>query len=110
MSGLTLAQTKAVARRVRDRRVRALGLATAGNTQVSCNLIEPNTFGPADAYDLVATTLPEGAFIERAELVGLVPTVVLDHTPLERYEQLGLSAADGLEARLDDRSLRKRRS
>jgi len=110
VSGLTLAETRVVARRVRNRRVRALGLATGRATQVSCNLIEPNAFGPADAYDLVAATLSEGAFIERAELVGLVPTAVLDHTSEERYEQLGLSAADSLEARLDDRSLRKRRS
>jgi len=110
VSGLTPAETRAVANRVRNKQLRALGLDMGGLTQVSCNLIDPDVLGPADAYDLVAVSLPATARIVRAELVGLVPDSVLERTPEDRLEELGLSECDSLEARLADRSLRKRRS
>ena len=110
LSGLTTAETREVAANVRNPALRALGLPVRGGSQVSCNLIDPERLGPADAYDLVAASLPALGRIERAELVGLVPQAVLERTPRERWEELGLSADDGLEARLADPSLRRRRS
>jgi glutamate formiminotransferase len=110
VTGVTAAQARAVAARIRSRSLRALGLAVGRSAQVSCNLVDPGTVGPAEAYDLVAASLPQGAGIVRAELVGLVPSSVLARTPTDRYEELGLSAGDGLEARLEDPALRKRRS
>jgi glutamate formiminotransferase len=110
VSGITPAETRVVAAELRSERLRALGLSVGRFTQVSCNLIDPDTLGPAEAYDRVAASLPPAARIERAELVGLVPASVLARTPSERWRELGLSAADGLEARLADPALRKLRS
>jgi glutamate formiminotransferase len=110
VSGITPAETRAVAAEVRSERLRALGLVVGQFTQVSCNLIEPGTLGPAEAYDKVAASLPGHAQIVRAELVGLVPVSVLARTPSERWEELGLAAGDGLEARLGEPALRRLRS
>jgi glutamate formiminotransferase len=110
VSGMTPAEARATARSVRGESLRALGLVVGQFTQVSCNLIEPEIIGPAEAYDRIAAALPSRAHITRAELVGLIPSSVLARTPTTRWDELGLSADDGLEARLDDQSLRKRRS
>lgn len=108
--GLSPADTRSAAARVRGPTLRALGLEMGELTQVSCNLVDPAVLGPADAYDQVLGSLPRSADIVRAELVGLVPRAVLDATPPERWEELGLAASDGLEARMADPTLRKRRS
>lgn len=110
VSGLTAAETRAVAAGVRSESLRALGLVVGGSTQVSCNLVDPDRVGPAEAYDRVAASLLPGAHIERAELVGLIPASVLARTPEDRFDELGLSPRDGLEARLGDPTLRKRRT
>jgi glutamate formiminotransferase / 5-formyltetrahydrofolate cyclo-ligase len=110
VSGITPADARATARRVRGKSLRALGLAVGQFTQVSCNLIEPEIIGPAEAYDRIAAALPARAQIVKGELVGLVPAAVLSCTPTERWGELGLSADEGLEVRLKDPSLRKRRS
>jgi glutamate formiminotransferase / 5-formyltetrahydrofolate cyclo-ligase len=107
--GVTDAEARAVALRVRSRQVRTLAFGLGGAHQVSCNLVRPEVVGPADAYDLVRAALPSGARIVRGELVGLLPESVLAAVPAERYGELGLSPDDVLEARLADRSLRKRR-
>ena len=95
---------------MRGERLRALGLVVGRFTQVSCNLIDPDTVGPAEAYDAVAASLPRAARVTRVELVGLVPSSVLARTPEDRWRELGLSAGDSLEARLEDRTLRRLRS
>jgi glutamate formiminotransferase len=110
VSGITPAETRTVAAEVRGERLRALGLVVGRFTQVSCNLIDPDTVGPAEAYDAVAASLPRAARVTRAELVGLVPSSVLARTPEDRWRELGLSARDSLEARLEDRTLRRLRS
>ena len=110
VTGMTPAETRAAAGRVRNESLRALGLVVGRFTQVSCNLVDPDTVGPAEAYDRVAASLPRTARITRAELVGLVPASVLARTPEDRWPELGLSAGDGLEARLNDPSLRRRRA
>jgi glutamate formiminotransferase len=91
-----LARAKAVAAAVRSPAVRALGLAVGDEVQVSCNLVAPADVGPADIYDQVALQVP----VARAELVGLVPAAVLEHTPRARWAELDVAADRTIEARL----------
>jgi glutamate formiminotransferase len=85
-----------VAAAVRSPAVRALGLACGRRVQVSMNLVDPLTVGPAEAFDAVAA---HGA-VAGAELVGLVPEAVLDRVPATRYEELDLGADRTIEFRL----------
>ena len=82
-----LATARWIAGGLRGPAVRALGLAVGDRVQVSMNLIDPTRVGPAQVWDAVA----DDARIERAELVGLLPTAVLTATPPERWTQLALS-------------------
>jgi glutamate formiminotransferase / 5-formyltetrahydrofolate cyclo-ligase len=97
----SVAVARQVAPLVRRPGVRALGLAVGARAQVSCNLIDPGTFGPAQIYDAV-TGLVEGTggSVTGAELVGLLPETVLTPIPTARWGQLGLSAEATIEARL----------
>jgi hypothetical protein len=81
--------------------VRALGLQVGAEVQVSCNLIEPWTVGPAAVFDAVASRTG----LARAELVGLVPAVVLDAAPRQRWAELDLDPSRTLEARLEQAGL-----
>jgi glutamate formiminotransferase len=90
-----------IAGAMRNREVRALGLDLGGRSQVSCNLIYPWLFGPAQAFDFVAERAP----IARAELVGLLPATVLDAIAVERWAELDLSEERTIEARLLERGL-----
>ena len=90
-----------VAPRVRSPQVRALALAVGERAQVSCNLIAPDVFGPAQLYDAVtARAAGAGGAVEGAELVGLLPEAVLDAVPPARRPELGLSAEATVESRL----------
>jgi glutamate formiminotransferase len=90
-----------VAPLVRGPAVRALGLAVGARAQVSCNLIDPDRFGPTRLYDEVAALVGErGAVVEGGELVGLIPEVVLATVPAARRAELGLSETETVEARL----------
>lgn len=110
VEGLSSDQLRAVAAQVRSRAIRTLGFALGRGAQVSCNLVEPELVGPAEAYDKVAAALPTTGRIVRGELIGLVPRSVLDRIPAARLGELGLDATDCVEARLADRALRKRRA
>jgi glutamate formiminotransferase len=79
--------------------VRALGLQVGDGVQVSMNLVDPATTGPAAVFDVVA----HRARVLRAELVGLVPRWVLDDVPAERWDQLDLAPDRTIEARLGAR-------
>jgi len=92
-----LDRARALARILRGPAVRALGLAVGDQVQVSMNLIDPTTVGPAQVYDLVARTCP----VQRAELVGLVPRSVLDATPAARWPELDLAPDRTIEARVE---------
>lgn len=92
-----IAVAREIARSMRRPEVRALGLDLGGDAQVSCNLVEPAQFGPADAFDFVASRAP----VARAELVGLVPRSVLMAIPAPRWSELDLSEERTIEARLD---------
>lgn len=99
-SALELAQ--AVARTVRGPAVRTLGLPVGNEAQVSCNLIDPESVGPAQAYDAVARSVTEhGGAVVRAELVGLVPARVLSAIPGHRHGELDVSQDRTIEARLE---------
>jgi glutamate formiminotransferase len=85
-----------IAAEVRSPAVRALGLPVGDRVQVSMNLVEPDTVGPAVAFDAVAARAEVGG----AELVGLVPARVLAAVPPHRWEQLDLADDRTIEARL----------
>jgi glutamate formiminotransferase len=92
---------RVVAPQVRGPGVRALGLTTGVRAQVSCNLIDPVWVGPAQLYDAVAALVTEaGGSVEGAELVGLIPEVVLHAVPPARRRALGLSEETTVESRL----------
>jgi len=90
---------KSIASSIRGPGVRALGLQVGDEVQVSMNLIDPLTVGPAEVYDRVAAL----AAIDRAELVGLAPQAVLDSVTENRREQLNLSVETTIESRLQRR-------
>lgn len=91
-----------IASAVRGPVVRALGLRTAGETQVSCNLIDPWSVGPAQIYDAVDRLARDaGCAVSRAELVGLAPAGVVDAAPRARWPQLDLDPGRTLEAGLE---------
>jgi glutamate formiminotransferase len=95
------AVARTVAPLVRRPGLRALGLAVGERAQVSCNLVEPDFLGPAQAYDLVNDLVREqGGSVEGAELVGLLPESVLAAVPAARWPELGLSPEATIEARL----------
>jgi glutamate formiminotransferase len=90
-----------VAPLVRRREVRALGLAVGTRAQVSCNLVEPDRYGPRQLYDVVAALVREaGGAVDGGELVGLIPGSVLATVPLDRRAELGLSEEATVESRL----------
>jgi glutamate formiminotransferase len=96
-----LAEAKRIAAAVRGPGIRALGLPVGDGVQVSMNLIDPSSIGPAAAYDRVAREAP-GA-VEGAELVGLVPAAVLEAIPAARWSELDLTSDRTIEARLERR-------
>jgi glutamate formiminotransferase len=111
IEGSNLACARAVAAALRGPQVRALGFDLPSGVQVSCNLLDPVAFDPADAYDRVAALLETsgagggpGGVIRRAELVGLVPAAVLDRIPPARWTELDLSPDRTIEARIEMRA------
>lgn len=92
----TIEQAREIAASLRSPWVRALGLVCGERVQVSCNLIAPAQTGPDAVFDAVAAR----AAVARAELVGLVPSPVLEAIPARRWAALDLSPARTIEARL----------
>jgi glutamate formiminotransferase len=96
-----VAVARTLAQSIRAPALRALGLAMAGATQVSCNLVDPFVVGPAQVYDEVRQLAEEaGTAVDRAELVGLVPAAVVDSIPTERWRVLDLGPDRTVESRL----------
>lgn len=101
IEGADVAFVRQVAASLRGPGVRTLGLDLAQGLQLSCNLIEPFSIGPAQFYDAAGALLEAGgARVRGAELVGLVPAAVLEAIPARRWAELGLSADRTVEARL----------
>jgi glutamate formiminotransferase len=92
-----LARARSIAAAIRGPTLRALGLRVGPDVQVSCNLIDPASVGPAAAFDAVASR----AAVSRAELVGLIPRSVLDAAPRHRWPELDLDPSATIEARLE---------
>jgi glutamate formiminotransferase len=89
-----------IAAAIRGPHVRALGLAVGDRVQVSMNLIEPLSLGPAEADARVAAL----GDVAEAELVGLLPRSVLDAVSRARWAQLDLGEDRTIEARLAERA------
>jgi glutamate formiminotransferase / 5-formyltetrahydrofolate cyclo-ligase len=90
-----------VAPLVRGPGIRVLGLAVGSRAQVSCNLVDPDHYGPEPLYDAVAALAVEaGGAVEGGELVGLIPEAVLAAVPRGRRRELGLSEQATVESRL----------
>jgi glutamate formiminotransferase / 5-formyltetrahydrofolate cyclo-ligase len=92
-----LVEAGRLARSVRGPAVRALALRVGEHVQLSMNLIEPLSVGPAQVFDAVAAH----AAIERAELVGLAPRAVLDQIDPARWSELDLSPDRTIETRCE---------
>ena len=89
----TLEEGRRIARELRSREVRTLGLKLGDEIQVSMNLIAPDVAGPAFVFDEIA----KRAEIDRAELVGLVPARVLTQITKSRWSELDLSKEKTIE-------------
>jgi glutamate formiminotransferase len=99
LRGVSLEETRALARELRRPGLRALGLSTGEFTQVSCNLIDWTTVGPREVYEAVRQRV--GAdHLERAELVGLAPRALLDTLAPEEWPELGFAESTTIESRL----------
>ncbi len=96
-----LVRAREVAAEVRSPGLRTLGLQVGDRVQVSCNLIDPWSVGPADAFDAVASRVA----VSGAELVGLLPLAVLEAIPESRWAALGIGPASTIEARLEQAGL-----
>jgi glutamate formiminotransferase len=98
-----------IAAAVRGPHVRALGFRTGGVTQVSCNLVDPMSIGPAVVYDEVDRLARDARVcVTRAELVGLAPAAVVEAAPRGRWEQIDLDPDRTVEARLEGSGRRRR--
>ena len=96
LRGINIEQTRTIATAVRTNEIRTLGLQVGEFTQVSCNLIAPDEYGPDRAYDTVAAHVP----IERCELVGLIPQSSLKKISPDRWEALDVDETKTIEWRL----------
>lgn len=102
VAGGDVATARAVAADIRGPALRALGFDLGGSPQISCNLVDPMTVGPAEVYDEVARRLERvGAGVQRCELVGLLPAAALAAVPSRRYAELDLGPDRTVEARLE---------
>jgi len=100
----TLDVAKRICAEIRSESVRTLALQVGSSVQVSMNLIAPEVTGPDKVYDAVA----QFAEIDRAELVGLVPSRTLAAIPRQRWAQLDLSTETTIEWNLAERNRKLR--
>lgn len=106
LAGADVDVARSVASAIRGPAVRAIGLDLAGRAQVSCNLVDPLTIGPAEVFDEIAARVElAGAGVDHCELVGLVPASVLAGTPEHRWTELDLHPETTIEARMEDLGL-----
>jgi glutamate formiminotransferase/glutamate formiminotransferase/formiminotetrahydrofolate cyclodeaminase len=96
-AGAAFETARTAAAAVRGPAVRALAFEAGGRVQVSMNLVDPLSVGPAHAYDAVA----RHAEVDGAQLVGLIPAAVLTAVPRHRWPDLDLDPSRTIEARLE---------
>ncbi|MHB8218921.1 MAG: hypothetical protein ACYDHU_01155 [Acidimicrobiales bacterium] len=109
VSGSEPEWVRSVAAEIRGPAVRALAFPMStgpGVMQVSCNLVDPFTIGPAEIHDRVARLVDaRGGSVERCELVGLMPSAVLEAIPPRRWAELDVAPESTLEARLEGQGI-----
>lgn len=105
LSGIDLATGKAIAKAIRNTQLRAIALPLAQGIQISCNLIDPMVFTPADAFDAIAAHCDWRAHIVRAELVGTIPEASLTRIDPGRWESLDLAPSKTLESRFGAKAI-----
>jgi glutamate formiminotransferase len=76
-------------------------VAPLGRAQVSCNLVDPASFGPAALFDTVSRQVHQvGGAVTGTELVGLLPDAILQAIPRHRWPELDLAQEKTVEFRL----------
>jgi glutamate formiminotransferase len=99
LDGVSLDEARLIARAIRRPAVRSLAFAVGDQVQVSCNLIDIEAALPSQVYDQVAALLGPGGRISRCELVGLVPSSLLEREDPARWMELGLARETTIETR-----------
>jgi glutamate formiminotransferase len=97
---VSLDDARTVAKALRQSAVRSLAFEVGEQVQVSCNIIDTNAMLPSQLYDQVTSLLSTPGRINRAELVGLVPTSLLEREDPARWTQLGLARDTTIETRI----------
>jgi glutamate formiminotransferase len=97
--GIDLSEGRLIAKALRRPEVRALAFQMPDMVQLSFNLIDPANVRPSMVYDKVLGLL-DTRVIDHAELVGLIPDVVLRAEDPKRWKQLGLGEDATIESRL----------
>lgn len=107
ISGTDDVGARRIASMVRGDSLRSLGLVVGDRLQVSMNLIAPDVVGPMVAFDRVnEAAKSQGARVDGAELVGLLPARCLAAIPRDRWTELDLSPEQTLEWQLAQRNRR----
>jgi glutamate formiminotransferase len=97
---------RAIARDVRGDGIRTLALRVGSHVQISTNLVEPRRVGPMQAFDRIRTSAESnGARATHGELVGLLPSEVLERIPTSRWSELDVDESRTIEAQLARREL-----
>ena len=100
LEGVDLVSARLVASALRRPGLRTLAFEVGDAVQVSCNVIDVSAVRLSSVYDEVASRLPRGGRIARAELVGLAPRALLEAEDPSRLAQLDLAAERTIEARI----------
>lgn len=97
---VSLDDARMIATSLRQSAVRSLAFEVGDGVQVSCNIIDTDAVLPSQLYDEVSSLLNSPGQINRAELVGLVPTSLLEREDPLRWTQLGLARDTTIETRI----------
>jgi glutamate formiminotransferase len=99
LDDVSLDEAQRVVKAIRQSAVRSLAFQVGDQVQVSCNIIDTDAILPSHLYDQVTSLLNAPGRINRAELVGLVPTSLLEREEPSRWTQLGLARDTTIETR-----------
>jgi glutamate formiminotransferase len=100
LDDVSLEDAQLIVKAVRQTAVRSLAFQVGEQVQVSCNIIDTDAILPSQLYDQVTSLLTPPGRINRAELVGLVPTTLLEREDPLRWTQLGLARDTTIETRI----------
>lgn len=98
LEGVSFESAKSIARCLRAPNLRTMAFDLGDDVQLSANLIEPNEVGPSQFAARVRPMVEAlGGGIGRYELIGLVPSFVVEATPISHRDLLGLTPEATLE-------------